>query len=40
LTAATVAGIALFGLLQWYLAASRTKIDSVDLMRIPVMADS
>jgi hypothetical protein len=31
LTAATGAGIALFGLLQWYLAASRTKIDSVDL---------
>ncbi len=31
LTAATGAGIALFGLLQCYLAASRTKIDSVDL---------
>lgn len=31
MTAATGAGIALFGVLQCYLAASRTKIDSADL---------
>jgi hypothetical protein len=31
MTAATGSGIALFGIFQWYLAVSRTKIDSVDL---------